>query len=160
MNMTTWTLEQIRQARTLRASMTVDDELLMKYGEDMDIRAKGEMAKALVRMGHPFGLDLSTSELADYEVVWERNEATPWHVMGHMRWSPSTRTAELRGGHLDGQRYNLRNIGEPFRVPRPMPSPFYDESATHATAAMVEMADTYELVGWREFAHVWVYACS
>lgn len=158
--MTTWTLEQIRQARTLRASMTVDDELLVKYGEDVRLEAEAEMAKALMQLAHSFGIELSTAARDNYEVVWERDEATPWRMIGRMRWNPSTNVAELRGGHLDGERLALREIGEPFRVPRPMPSPFYDESATHATAAMVEMADTYYLVGWRENEHVWVYACS
>lgn len=155
--MTTWTLDQIRQARGLRASLVVDVELVDRYGETVCREAEGEMAKALAQLGHPFGIDLDTTERDHYEVVWERSDATPWHVTGRMRWNPATNVAELRGGHLDGQRYAIQKIGDPLRVPRLVASPFYDESATHAAAAMVEMADTYELVGWREDEHVWVY---
>lgn len=157
--MTTWTLEQIAQARRLRASLVIDAEILDRYGEEVCREAEGEMAKRLTHMAHPFGIELGTAR-DDYEIVWERDDATPWHVTGRMRWNPSTSTAELRGGHLDGQRYALQRIGDPFRVPRPAVTPFFDEDATHASAAMTEMADTYELVGWREDEHVWVYAAS
>ncbi len=156
--MTTWTMDQVRQVGGLRAEVTVDTELVDKYGDDVLNEATHQMAKRITDMAHPFGVELDPSFREDFEVVWDRSDATPWQAVGRLRWNPSTHTVELRGGHLDGQRFQIRTVGEEFRVPRPASTPWYDETDVVSSAAMTELADVvYGLVGWREDEHVWVY---
>lgn len=155
--MTTWTMDQIAQVRRLRAELVLDAELVDRHGEDVLNEAAHEMAKCVADMAHPFGVDVDPGYRDDFEVVWERNDVTPWEAKGRLRWNPSTRAVELRGGRRDGQRYAVREVGEPFRVPRPAMTPWLDSSTEATGAALVEMADTYELVGWREDQHIWVY---
>jgi hypothetical protein len=152
---TTWTLAQVAQAEGLRASVVVADEVIRRDPEHAQAFAEDEMAKRLTSMAHPFGIELHRD---DFEVIWECDEATPWQVTGRMRWHPTTNAVELRGGHLDGQRWATQRVGDPFRVLRPATTPWWsDADETEATAAITEIVDTYELVGWREDERVWVY---
>lgn len=154
--MTTWTMDQIYAVKRLWAELHVDVELVDRHGEAVLREAEAEMAKRLKDMAHPLGVELAL-ERDHYRVEWERRGDVPWSAVGRMYWSPQTNTAELRGGHLDGQRYALRKIGEPFRVPRPAMTPWLNSEDGRDEAALVEIADTYELVGWREDEGVWVY---
>lgn len=153
-----WTMEQVQQVRGLRAEVAVDVELVERYGERVLDEVAGQMAKRITDMAHPFGVEIDSTRRDDFEVVWEKRDVAPWTATGRLRWNPSTHTAELRGGHLDGQRYELREIGEPFRVARPAITPWFDAEADDTSAALVEIADVYEVVGWHEQDHVWVYA--
>lgn len=149
--MSTWTLDQIRQASRLRAEMVLDAEL-----DGAQPEAAEEMAKKLIDMAHPLGIELGLHP-DNYEVVWEVDESKPWEIRGRMRWHPSTHEVELRGGHLDGQRYTLERIGEPFRVPRSTP-PVWAEREPLGPAEQTSLSDVYELAGWSEDARVWIYA--
>ena len=152
--MATWTMDQVRQASRLRAHLEVDDALIARDPENVKSAAEDELAKKVTSMGHPFGLEINR---ADLEAAWTVDDSKPWVVTGTMRWKPPVATAELRGGHLDGQRWALRKVGEPLRVPIQTMTPWFDTDATEATAATVDMSVTYELVGWREDERVWVY---
>ena len=155
--MSTWTLEQVAQVKRLRARLVVDDEVILRQPDAAQRFAEDELAKALTNMGHPLGVEIHRG---DFAVEWHQSVEAPWQMVGVMRWRPTTHTAELRGGHLDGQRYAIRNVGEPLRIPRPAVTPWLDTDLTHATAAVTEMVDTYNLVGWREDERVWVYAIA
>ena len=148
--MTTWTLEQVKQVRGLRAHMTVDAELVERHGDEARNEVATEMAKHLTHMAHTFAIELHWDDL---EVQWSDVQDEPWHLAADMRWCPPTKTVELHGGHLDGQRYAIQHVGEPVRVPRPM----YTQ-VDHPEDVITALADTYELVGWREDERVWVYA--
>lgn len=154
--MTTWTLDQINQAERLRARLVLDDGMVQRDAEVQEYAAD-EMAKQLIHMAHPFGIELHRD---DFEVQWTRDDATPWQVMGKMRWRPATQTVELRGGHLDGQRWAVQKVGEPLLVPRPAVMPWLDESTETSATAVTKIADTYELAGWREDDRVWVYEAN
>jgi hypothetical protein len=151
--MTTWTREQIGQAERLTAKVALDDSLLTRHPEVAEYAAD-KMARQLTHMAHPFAIELHRD---DFEVQWTRDDATPWQVMGEMRWRPTTNAVELRGGHLDGVRYAVQKVGEPLRIPRAATTPWWTENEESATAGVTGMADTYELVGWREEERVWVY---
>lgn len=156
--MTTWTMTQVAQAKRLYAKVTLDGTLIPRP-EDADAVTQGaerEMFKQLVNMAHPFAIELHPG---DMETSWSRPADRPWHIDGEMRWRPSTNCVELRGGHLDGQRYAIQRIGDPLRVRRPALSPWLG-SGTKTEAVLMEIADTYELVGWREDERVWVYTLS
>lgn len=153
--MTTWTMGQVHAVGRLYAKLHIDPMLVDRYGAEALRSAEAEMVKALKDMAHPLGVELAL-EREHYVVEWERQEDAPWSAVGRMRWSPQTNTVELRGGHLDGQRYAIQNVGEPFHVPRPVVSPWL-ASEQSAEAAVVEIADTYEITGWREDEGVWVY---
>lgn len=142
--MTTWTMEQVRHARGLRARAEVDAVDVERYGDDIRSAAASKMARSLIHMAHSFAIELCVD---DFDVTWSDIDGEPWRVAADMRWRPSMRPVELRGGHLDGQRYNIKHIGEPLRVPRP----------AHPGDLTPAFADTYELVGWREDERVWVY---
>lgn len=152
--MTTWTMDQVRHASRLRAQLEVDAALIARDSDNVKGAAENEMAKKVIAMGHPFGIEINH---ADLEAVWTREDNKPWVVAGVMRWNPRVATAELRGGHLDGQRWALREVGEPLRVPIDTMTPWLDSAATETFAATVSMTLTYELVGWREDERVWVY---
>lgn len=148
-------MEQVYAAKRLRASLVVDKDHLARHEEAAASAASEAMAKRLVDMGHPLGIELHRD---DFEVIWEDDQSTPWQATGRMRWNPTTNTAELRGGHLDGQRYAIQRIGDPLRIVRPVASPWLDISEDASQATLTELTDTYELVGWREDSRVWVYA--
>lgn len=152
--MTTWTMAQVHAASRLRASVVVDAELIARNPEPVQRKVAGKMGDRLIDMGHPLGIEIHPGDL---EVVWETSDERPWEVTGRARWNPRTHEAELLGGHLDGQRYAIRNVGEPLRVPRPAVSPWFDHDAARSEATLAEIADTYELAGWREAERVWIY---
>lgn len=152
--MTTWTMDQVRRAESLRASLVVDAELIARDPDFVRDAAVHEMAKYMAHLGHPYGLELHEG---DFEAIWERSDSTPWQVTGRLRWHPRTNAVELRGGYFDGQRYAVRVVGEPLRVPRVATTPWLEADAGTAEAALTEMAETYELAGWREDERVWVY---
>ena len=152
--MTTWTLEQVKQVRGLRAHMTVDAELVERHGDAARDAVATQMAKHLTRMAHTFAVELHWDDL---EVQWSDVPKEPWHIAADMRWRPPTKTVELHGGHLDGQRYGLEHVGESIRVPKPAPFAWLPADLNPGDL-VPDLADTYELVGWREDERVWVYA--
>lgn len=159
--MTTWTMEQVHQVERLYAEMVLDGKFFHQDGinrkVDIEEFSNKEMGKQLVEMGHPLGVEMNPQ---DFEVVWYRDEAKPWAVIGKMRWQPKTNIAELRGGHLDGTRYALRKIGDPFKAHRPEALPWKDKSEVATSSEFTVVTDIYELVGWREDERVWVYQAT
>lgn len=153
--MTTWTLPQVAQVERLRARLSLDMEIVEKGGPEVAQRVAAEkMAAQLIHMAHPFAVEPHPD---DFEVIWTRPGDRPWDVVGEMRWHPRTNAVELKGGHCDGQRIAVRKVGEPVRIPRSAATPFWGVGESTASAALVEMSDTYELVGWREAERVWLY---
>lgn len=150
-------MEQVRQVRGLRAEVAVDVEYVDRWGERVLEEVFEQMARRVADMARPFGVEVDASHRADFQVAWEKSPATPWQATGRLRWYPTTNTAELRGGHLDGQRFALREIGDPLRIPRPAMTPWSDSDTDATSAALVEIVDTYEMVGWHEQEHVWIY---
>jgi hypothetical protein len=156
--MTTWTMTQVTQAKGLFAKVALGVAPLTrtKNADAVTQETGREMFKQLVNMAHPFAIELHPG---DMEVRWSRPADRPWHIDGEMRWRPSTNCVELRGGHLDGQRYAVQRVGDPLKVMRPAP-PVWQREDINPTDTITTMTDTYELVGWREDERVWVYAPS
>lgn len=153
--MTTWTLDQVRQAEGLRATLHLDAMLVERANLDVKAAAAEKMARRLTDMAHPFGIELHP---ADFEVQWETPEDEPWHVVGRMRWHPDVCEVELRGGHLDGTRMAVQNVGQPLQFARPRrPVEFFETAANEPIGLDV---DIYTLGGWREDERVWVYATA
>jgi hypothetical protein len=149
-------MDQVHAVKRLWAELHVDVELVERHGEAALREAEGEMAKRLKDMAHPLGVELAL-ERSHFVVTWERRDDPPWSAVGRMQWNPQTKEAELRGGHLDGRRYAIQRIGEPLRTPRLAGTPWISVDDQRDEAALVEIADTYEIAGWREDAGVWVY---
>jgi hypothetical protein len=149
---TTWTLKQVRQVEGLRAVMHLDASLAARANFGVKTAAAEKMARRLTDMAYPFAVELHP---ADFEVVWEDVEGEPWHIVGRMRWRPSVREVEFRGGRMDGMRLEVQQVGEPIEVARPMrPVGFFDTAADESIALERNM---YRLAGWREDERVWVY---
>lgn len=149
-----WTMEQVAQARSLRATMRVAAEVVDRPGSEDLVR--GEIAKRLVDMAHPLGLELDASDMEllrtdDHEAV-VRNE-----IEVHGRWNPSVTGAVLVGGPRDGERWALQRVGDPLRVEVLNQTPWRDESETAADAALSITYVEYVLTGWHEAERLWAY---
>lgn len=154
--MTAWTMNQVRQARGLRAVARVDAATLDRYGDDARESAVSKMARKLREDAHAFAIELDDR---DFEVQWFKIEGQPWDMEVRVQWSPATTEVELQGGPVDGMRVTIPHVGDALRVPRfDDPVAMLDADAHCPTAVIPDLADTYELVGWREDERVWVYA--
>lgn len=157
--MVTWDRGQIHQVSRLRVELQIDNAYFRtpEEGQAAIEFANIEMAKQLIEMGRPIAVEINP---ADTDTVWYRDDSKPWVVQGKMRWAPKTNIAELRGGHLDGIRYAIRQIGDPFKVQRPEIKPWKDKSDLESASEINVTTDIYELVGWREEERVWVYEAT
>lgn len=149
--MTTWTMDQVAQAEGLYMRIVVDTDRHPDDLEPMRQAAASRMAKGLIQAAHPFAIELHPADLV---VKWEPNESMPWGEVGEMRWRPSTTEVEMRGGQADGQRLQIRRVGDPINVAVNTSAAWMREDAT---APVLTKHLTYELAGWNESERVWVY---
>lgn len=149
--MTTWTLEQIRQAEGLRFKVAIDTD--HAHVDEMKRAAASKMARGLVSEAHAFAIELHE---ADLSLQWTTDDDQPWREWGVMRWHPNVREVELCGGPEDGQRLEIQRVGEPLRVA--VMAPWNPYEVTSEPDVLLPSSITYKLTGWREDERVWVYA--
>lgn len=152
--MTTWTMEQVRQVKGLRAAVHLDLELVDRSGGQAPIHAADKMVRKLIDMAHPFAVEPHPE---DFDFIVERPAETPWAAILRCHWAPRTNAAILQGGPRDGERWAMQRIGDPFTVEWLTETPWLDTDATHAEAAIIPGRITYELTGWHEGERAWVY---
>lgn len=151
--MTTWTMEQVYSVGQIRAKCHLDRELEDRTGGEASSVARDKMAKRIIAMGRPLGVEIHAGDL---EFVAETSAEVPWSVTVAARWNPSTNGVELRGGPRDGERWAVQKVGDPFFVEAIQSTPWLgDEEASEVALGVRRF--TYELAGWNESERLWVY---
>ena len=150
--MSTWTLEQIAQARGLRAEAQVDPVVIERGRVDVLRETKAKLARRLREFAHPFVIEINEADLRFSETpgdeAWEPITIRCW-------WQPPTDEVELVGGQCDGMRLSVQRVGDPIEVARPLREVEFFETAANEPITLDR--DTYVLTGWREEERVWVY---
>jgi len=149
--MTTWTLEQIKSARSLRCQARVDTA--SAEGSDLLLGVRDELYRVLGRMAHTYAIEIHGG---DVEFTETPDGKLPWLVDVTCRWRPSTHVIELRGGYVDGDVLEFERAPEPIMVP--VHNPPVWESADTVLSAYAALSLCYEVSGWNETERRWVYA--
>lgn len=152
--MTTWTQEQISQARGIRSKVFLDQAAVARHGVDSVIRDK--MWKRMNDIAHSFALELHPDDIrfgeTEVDDVVAGVEVRSW-------WEPPTTEIELRGGgEHDGTRGDWHGapdlplfVPEPPRIDR---RTLHDPPDTEALPAPLK----YVCTGWSETGRRWVYS--
>jgi hypothetical protein len=147
-----WSMEQVRQARGLHATLLVGLEVAEQPGVEDVVRSK--LAKRLADMGHPLGLEIDPRDVE----LSRRNDLPHLHeasILG--RWNPSVTGAVLVGGPRDGERWALQRVGDPLRVAVLEQTPWLDTSDVSAESTVDIRTVEYGLIGWHEEERLWAY---
>ena len=131
--MTTWTMEQVRQARGIYAAAVIDPIMLERARVDVMQAARRKMFRKMVEMARPFVIELNPADVRFHE------EADPFGIKVTSWWEPHTQEVELRGGVRDGEILAFRD-------------------APHGSLMVaVSTPIEYRCVGWSESDRRWVY---
>jgi hypothetical protein len=150
----TWTLDQIRQVRSLYANARVDIEALERDAEAVMNATRHKLAKMLQHEARPFAVELHAGDLEFDEC---REDSAPFTITIRSRWNPTTNEIVLSGGRNDGQAMAIQKVGDPIRIPVLNALDAFMSEDTHPATEISMNHDTYELAGWAEHDRRWVY---
>lgn len=146
-----WTLAMVQDVERLGMAIQLDKGLLHRYPEAKE-RTQQEMTRKLVRLAHPFGVEINPADVAFHE------SEEPFGLKIYAQWRPATTLVEFRGGHIDGQRMTVTPelIRKPIRIPRLESNLFRPEEEALLPGTMSEPLQ-YDLAGWHEEERHWIY---
>lgn len=149
-----WSAEQVRAARGLFAKEPVSEDVLTC--ERAVDAVYSRLFTALSRATHSWAIELHRDDIRfdvsdiDFQRMLKTVAA---------RWSPSTKTVEMRGGSVDGTVWTVNDVRLPIFVP--VSSPLLQHLATMRLdePARFEPPPIHEYrpSGWHETERHWVF---
>jgi hypothetical protein len=153
--MTTWSLEQIAQARGIHARCDVDEVEIGRHGDQLLGDVHRQLAKSMKHIGHSFAIEVDPRDVQLHKTSGP--DAPPFVVIVEAWWEPQVTTVELRGGWKDGERMEYRDAPQPIRILKPPPPLMMSDTISAHPFDPVDIAETYVCTGWHEQERRWIY---
>lgn len=148
-----WDLPMINQVRSLRTDMLLSEPEMVAavQVEEVVQAATNTMLDKLLEGGHDLGVEIHPGDV--HLQRWNEEDRDLVHF--RMRWIPTTKEIELRGGASDGQRWEVYDINQGFEVMERhvQDPPMGDPPPRYATLRRV----VYRLSGWNEEGRHWMF---
>lgn len=148
--MTTWSMDQVRQARGVYARAILDPTALSRARIDLMEAARRKMFKSMVATAHPFAIELHPDDIQFREDPHEFGIAvTSW-------WEPQTNEVELRGGPADGTVLAFASAPHgSIKLPQ-VEAIDWQRPATEPVVSTLRLE--YRCSGWSETSRRWIYS--
>ncbi len=156
-----WDADLVRAVRAMgvREVAAVDEVHLQRARDEiLDLRARHAVSALVRAVEEQQVVKIERRDVRTVVTFDELDVATSRRSVNvQAAWCPNVQTIEMRGGRLDGERMELRDVGRPVVVPLAEASPSWLPGSEAPSVAAPRTA-TYELAGWRPGERVWVYA--
>ncbi len=156
--MSLWTMDQIGQARGLRAEAQISPEAIDRASFDMLGEVRRELAAAISTHAHPFAIEIHPQDLRFREVPGDKE----WKPVAiRCWWEPMTLEVELAGGEKDGEILEFRDAPHgPLMVAVSVSGNPFAGSNDISPVGPAGLVQRYECSGWREVKRRWVYSAT